>query len=314
MAKERIRLEQDKIKELTEKIHIRKEQRRAIILSHVYEPPEVQDMADFVGDSLELSRRAAETDAEVIVFCGVHFMAESACILSPDKIVLLPEKKAGCPMSDMVDAESLRAKKAQMPGVQVVCYVNTSAEVKAESDIACTSANAVKVIKALPGDRPILFVPDKNLGDYVAKQSGRKDITVWEGYCNTHERLNREDVLQIKEKHPGAEILVHPECKPSVVDLADAVASTTGMLRYAGESQAKEFIVCTEMGLLHQFHKKYPEKKFYPASDKLVCPNMKATTLEKVYQVLDTLEPRVTVPPHIREKALHCLERMLSIQ
>ncbi len=307
-------MEQDKIQQLTEEIKSLKEQRRAIILSHVYQRPEIQEVADFVGDSLELSRRAAETDAEVIVFCGVHFMAESAFILSPDKIVLLPEQQAGCPMADMVDAASLKARKEKMPGAVVVCYVNTSAEVKAESDLACTSANAVKVINSIPQDKPILFIPDKNLGDYVAKKSGRNNITVWEGYCTTHERLSRNEVIAAKKEHPAAEVLVHPECRPDIVELADAVASTTGMLRYAGESAANEFIVCTEKGILHQFHKRYPDKKFYPASDKLVCPNMKATTLDKVHRSLVTMEPQITVAPEIRERALNCLERMLAIK
>lgn len=307
-------MDQDKIQQLTEEIKALKKQRRAIILSHVYQRPEIQEVADFVGDSLELSRRAAETDAEVIVFCGVHFMAESAFILSPDKIVLLPEQQAGCPMADMVDAASLKARKEKMPGAVVVCYVNTSAEVKAESDIACTSANAVKVINSIPRDKPVLFIPDKNLGDYVAKKSGRNNITVWEGYCTTHERLSRAEVVAAKEEHPGAEVLVHPECRPDVVELADAVASTTGMLRYAGESAANEFIICTEKGILHQFHKRYPDKKFYPASDKLVCPNMKATTLDKVHRSLVTMEPQITVAPEIRERALNCLERMLAIK
>ncbi len=307
-------MEQEKIQRLTEEIKHLKKQRRAIILSHVYQRPEVQEAADFVGDSLELSRRAAETDADVIVFCGVHFMAESAAILSPDKIVLLPEKQAGCPMADMVDGPSLRARKQNMLGAVVVCYVNTSAEVKAESDLACTSANAVNVIKSLPEDQPVLFIPDKNLGDYVAKKSGRKNIRLWEGYCTTHEKLTRDDVLAAKREHPEAQVLVHPECRPDVVELADAVASTTGMLRYAGESPAEEFIVCTEKGILHQFNKRYPDKKFYPASDKLVCPNMKATTLEKVHRSLLTMEPQVTVAPDIREKALRCLERMLAVK
>lgn len=306
-------LMQDKIQQLSEDVKRLKEERRAIILSHVYQRPEVQEVADFVGDSLELSRRAAKTDADVIVFCGVHFMAESASILSPEKVVLLPELNAGCPMADMVDVESLRARKQQIPGAIVVCYVNTSAGVKAESDIACTSANAVNVIKSLPADQPVLFIPDKNLGNYVAQKSGRNNIHVWEGYCNTHEKLTREEVLAAKREHPEALILVHPECRPNVVELADAVASTTGMLRFAGESPAGEFIICTEMGILHQFNKRYPDKKFYPASNRLVCPNMKATTLEKVHRSLLTMEPQISVPSHIRERALKCLERMLAV-
>ncbi|MHB8158075.1 MAG: quinolinate synthase NadA, partial [Desulfocucumaceae bacterium] len=221
---------------LVEEINQLKKQRKAIILSHVYERPEIQEIADFVGDSLELSRIAAGTDAEVIVFCGVHFMAESAAILSPDKIVLLPEKNAGCPMADMVDAEALKAKKSQIPGAVVVCYVNTSAEVKAESDIACTSANAVSVVRSIPEDRPILFIPDKNLGSYVAKKAGRKNVTVWQGFCVTHDKITRTDINRAREEHPGALLLAHPECRTDVVEMADFVSSTSGMLKFAGES------------------------------------------------------------------------------
>ncbi|MGB9803689.1 quinolinate synthase NadA [Desulfofundulus sp.] len=303
---------EDKIRYLSEEIKRLKKQRRAVILSHVYQRPEVQEIADFVGDSLELSRQAAKTDAEVIVFCGVHFMAESAAILSPDKIVLLPEIKAGCPMADMVTVEVLREKKKEIPGVVVVCYVNTSAAVKAESDVCCTSANAVKIVSSLPEDRPVLFIPDQNLGQYVARQTGR-EIHLWKGYCNTHDKLFAEDVLAAREAHPNALVLVHPECRPEVIDLADVVASTTGMIRFARESDASEFIICTETGILHQFRKQCPDKEFYQASDKLICPDMKATTLEKVHRALVTLEPRVTVPPEIREKALRSLERMLAV-
>ncbi|MCL5058403.1 MAG: quinolinate synthase NadA [Actinobacteria bacterium] len=304
----------EKIKRLSEEINQLKEQKKAIILSHVYQRPEIQEIADFVGDSLELSRRAAETDAEVIVFCGVHFMAESAAILSPDKIVLLPEKNAGCPMADMVDAESLRARKNQMPGAVVVCYVNTSAEVKAESDIACTSANAVRVVESIPRDRPILFIPDKNLGVYAAKKAGRENLNVWQGFCNTHDKLTVTDVQKAREEHPRAVIMAHPECRPEVVAMAEVVASTSGMLKFAGESGDKEFIICTELGILHQFEKRCPGKKFYPASNKLVCPNMKATTLDKVHQALINMEPRVTVPEDIRVRALKSLERMLAVK
>lgn len=304
----------DKINKLSEEIKLLKEQRKAVILSHVYQRAEIQEIADFVGDSLELSRKAAGTDAEVIVFCGVHFMAESAAILSPQKTVLLPEKNAGCPMADMVDVESLRAKKSQMPEAVVICYVNTSAEVKAESDIACTSANAVSVVNSISKDHPILFIPDKNLGRYVAGKASRNNLTVWEGFCNTHDKLTRSDVLKVKADHPGALVLVHPECRPEVVDLADAVASTTGMLKFAEESPAQEFIVCTETGILHQFNKRCPGKRFYPASGKLSCPNMKSTTLDKVYRALVTMEPRITVPAEVRKKALKSLERMLAVK
>jgi quinolinate synthase len=301
------------LKQLAGEIIKLKKERNAVILSHVYQRPEVQEIADFVGDSLELSRKAAGTGADVIVFCGVHFMAESAAILSPHKTVLLPEEDAGCPMADMVTAEALRARKAEVPGAVVVCYVNTSAEVKAECDIACTSANAVKVVASLPPGRPIIFVPDKNLGRYIISQTGR-EMMLWEGHCNTHHRLTLDDVKKVKSEHPDALLLVHPECRPEVVALADHVASTTGMLRFARECPAKEYIVATEKGILHQFKKQCPGKMFYPASDKLVCPNMKATTLEKVLRSLQTMEPRITVPGDIRERALQCLERMLAVQ
>lgn len=303
---------QEPVQKLSEEIIRLKKERNAVILAHVYQRPEVQDVADFVGDSLGLSQQAASTDADVIVFCGVHFMAESASILCPDKIVLLPEKNAGCPMAGMIDAKGLKRKKQEMPGATVVCYVNTTAEVKAESDIACTSANAVKVVASLPEDRPVLFVPDKNLGHYISSRTGRK-MVVWEGFCPAHNSLTREDVLRAKVEHPDALVLVHPECRPEVVSLADLVASTSGMIRFARESEAREFIVCTEAGILHPLQKQCPDKQFYMASDKLVCPDMKMTTLDKVYRSLVSLEPRVNVPGKIRERALLCLEKMLAV-
>ncbi|MCL2337967.1 MAG: quinolinate synthase NadA [Firmicutes bacterium] len=301
------------IERLTDDITKLKRERNAVILSHVYQRPEVQEVADFVGDSLELSRLAAGTEAEVIVFCGVHFMAESAAILSPRKTVLLPAGNAGCPMADMVTAAALRAKKATVPDAVTVCYVNTSAAVKAECDIVCTSANAVKVVASLPEDKPVLFVPDQNLGAYVSSRTGR-DMILWEGYCNIHQHLTAAEVGAARAEHPDALLLVHPECAPEVVAMADYVASTTGMLRYAGENPAREYIVATETGILHQFRKRYPDKQFYPAAQKLVCPDMKVTTLDKVLTALQTLEPRVTVPEEIRERALQCLERMLAVQ
>ncbi len=300
------------LQELLREITRLKRKRNAVILAHVYQRPEVQEVADFVGDSLGLSQQAANTDAEVIVFCGVHFMAESASILCPDKIVLLPEKNAGCPMADMVDAKELARKKEEMPDAEVVCYVNTSAEVKAESDIACTSANAVEIVASLPENKPILFVPDKNLGRYIASKTGREMI-MWEGCCPIHDILTPDDVLRVKAKHPEALVMVHPECRPEVIALADVVASTTGMIRFAMENNAREFIVGTEMGILHPLHKRCPDKQFYMASDKLICPNMKETTLDKVYNALMNLEPKVIVPKEIRERACHCLERMLKI-
>ncbi|OPY56700.1 MAG: Quinolinate synthase A [Pelotomaculum sp. PtaU1.Bin035] len=303
---------QELVRELSKEIGKLKKERNAVILSHLYQRPEVQDVADFVGDSLGLARQAAGTAAEVIVFCGVHFMAESAAILSPDKIVVLPDEHAGCPMADMVNEVELARKKREMPDATVVCYVNTSAEVKAESDIACTSANAVKVISSLPEDKPILFVPDKNLGSYIASKTGR-EMAVWDGFCNTHDRLTADDLMKAKAAHPSAMVMVHPECRPEVVGMADVVASTTGMIRFARENSAREFIVGTEMGILHPLHKQCPDKHFYMASEKLVCPNMKKTTLEKVRRALADLEPRVDVSREIRERAVRCLDRMLEI-
>ena len=303
----------DKIRQLTEEIQKLKKERNAIILAHVYQRPEVQEVADIIGDSLELSRRAAATDADVIVFCGVHFMAESAAILSPDKVILLPEENAGCPMADMVTAEELRIKKQQLPGAVVVAYVNTSAEVKAECDICCTSANAVKIVQSIPQDKEIIFIPDKNLGMYVASKTGRP-MTLWEGWCNTHDWVTPEEVLRAKEEHPEALVLIHPECRPEVVALADYVSSTTGLIKFARENEAREYIVGTESGILHQLYKQCPGKEFYLATKRLVCPNMKATTLDKVKRALETMQPQITVPQEIREKALACLERMLAVK
>mgnify|MGYP005844603473 CR=1 FL=1 len=297
---------------LTNEIVTLKKERNAVILAHFYQRPEVQEVADFVGDSLGLSRQASRTNAEAIIFCGVHFMAESASILSPDKIVVLPDEHAGCPMADMVDAVQLRRKKSEIPDAIVVCYVNTSAEVKADSDIACTSANAVEVVASLPKDKPILFIPDKNLGNYISLKTGREMI-MWDGYCSTHDKLTPQEVLKARAEHPEALVLVHPECRPEVVALADSVSSTSGIIRFARESGADEFIIGTEAGILHQLHKQCPDKKFYMASNKLVCPNMKKTTLDKVRSALMNLEPRVTVTDEIRTRAIHCLERMLEV-
>jgi len=305
-------MDQETVKQLSNEIARLKKERNAVILAHFYQRPEVQDVADFIGDSLALSQQAAKTDADVIIFCGVHFMAESAVILSPDKIVVLPDEQAGCPMADMVDAVQLERKKQEYPEATVVCYVNTSAEVKAGCDVACTSANAVNVVASLPEDKPIIFVPDQNLGHYVVTQTGR-EMVLWEGYCSTHHRLTVEDVLKTKAQHPEALVMVHPECHPEVVALADKVSSTAGMINFARENDAREFIVCTEMGILHPLKKRCPDKQFYMASKKLVCPNMKKTTLDKVHQALINLEPRVTVPEKVRKQAILCLERMLEI-
>jgi quinolinate synthase len=297
--------------QLIEEINSLRKERNAIILAHYYQPAEIQDIADFVGDSLQLSQKAAATEAEVIVFCGVHFMAESAAILSPDKIVLLPETSAGCPMADMVDADALRKEKANLPGVKVVCYVNSSAEVKAESDICCTSSNAEKVINSL-GDEDILFVPDANLGGYIAAKT-KRPLKVWPGFCPAHHRLNKEDVLKSRREHPKAEILVHPECREEVWQEADYVGSTAGIIKYAETSAGQEFVIGTEYGILHELQKKCPDKKFYLLSEQAICPNMKKSSLQKVRDCLANLSPRVTVSPEIREKAIGALESMLAV-
>ncbi|MCL5038474.1 MAG: quinolinate synthase NadA [Firmicutes bacterium] len=297
--------------ELVREIQRLKEERGAIILAHVYQKPEVQDIADYVGDSLGLSQEAAKTGARVVVFCGVHFMAETAAMLSPEKIVLLPAANAGCPMADMAAAEEVRRKKEET-GAVVVAYVNTSAAVKAESDYCCTSANAARVLAAIPSGKPILFVPDRHLGEFAARRAER-EVILWNGFCPTHHRLTAEDVLAARDEHPGAPVLVHPECRSEVVELADYVGSTSGIINFVQRSQAREFIIGTESGILHPLRKENPEKAFYLASDKLVCPNMKRTTLELVKRSLETLTPRITVPEEIRRRAQAALGRMLEI-
>ena len=287
-------------------------ERNAVMLAHNYQRDEIQEIADITGDSLGLSQEAAKCEAEVIVFCGVHFMAESAAILSPDKTVLLPRMDAGCPMADMITADDLRAYRAAHPGAVVVTYVNSSAEVKALSDICCTSGNAVNVVRSIPDEREIYMVPDRNLAHYVAKMSGRR-LTWWDGYCPTHERLTIEATVRARAAHPGAVLVVHPECPPEVVEMADAVLSTSGMCSYCRRSEAKEFLVGTEMGILYRLRKENPGKTFFLASRALICPNMKLTTLEDVRDSLVSLSPVVTVPPAIREKALSALEAMLRV-
>jgi quinolinate synthase len=297
--------------QLINDINALRKQRKAVILAHYYQPGDIQDIADFVGDSLQLAQQAARTDAAVIVFCGVHFMAESAAILSPGKIVLLPDTSAGCPMADMVEADRLREAKTKLSGVKVVCYVNSSAEVKAESDICCTSSNAEKIIQSLENEE-ILFVPDGNLGGYVAAKANRK-INLWPGFCPTHHRLSRQDILKSREEHPGAKVLVHPECREEVWREADYVGSTAGIIKYAENSTDSEFIIGTECGILHELAKRCPEKQFYIPSAHMVCPNMKKVSLQKVKDVLTDMAPVVTVSKEIREKAVCALERMLAV-
>ena len=297
---------------LVEKILRLKEQRNAIILAHNYQRGEVQDIADFVGDSLELSRKAAKIDVDVIVFCGVHFMAETAFILSPDKTVLLPDMHAGCPMADMITAEQLREKKTELPKAVVVCYINSSAEVKAESDVCCTSANAVPIIEKLSHVEEIIFVPDQYLGHYVSTKVGRR-LNLWPGFCPTHVKIMPEDILRLKQRYPEAKVIVHPECRPEVTSLADEVLSTGGMCRYAAQSAAKEMIIGTEKGIIHRLRKENPDKSFIPASERAVCPNMKLINLEKILWTLEEMEHQVKVPEEIRIKAKSAVDRMLEV-
>lgn len=289
-----------------------KKEKSAVILAHNYQVPEVQDVADLIGDSLELSRAAARLDAEVIVFCGVDFMAETAAILSPQKRVVLPEKGAWCPMAHMITPEQLREMRSLYPDAAVVAYVNTTAEVKAESDICCTSANGVQVVNSLE-QKEIIFVPDRNLGAYVQRHTDKK-IIPWNGYCYVHDRFTPDEVSAARALHPQAEVLVHPECRPEVIDAADHVFSTSGMGRHARASSNKEFIIGTEVGMIYRLKKDNPDKEFYPLSEKAVCQNMKKTNLEKVLRALQTLEPRVTVPEEIAVKAKRSIERMLAVK
>ena len=289
-----------------------KEERNAIIVAHNYQVGEVQELADIVGDSFTLSRHCASVDAEVIVFCGVHFMAESAKILSPEKTVLLPEIDAGCPMADMVTAEGLIEAKKKHPEAAVVCYINSSAEVKAESDICCTSSNALKVIKSVPQNE-IIFVPDQNLASYIARQVPEKTIHLWKGFCVTHHRVRKADVQKALELHPDAVLLIHPECRPEVVEMADFVGSTSQIIEYARNSSAKKFIIGTEMGILHQLNKENPDKQFFLLSQGMVCPNMKKTTAESVYNALKHMRYRIELEPDIIQRAQGALEAMLKV-
>lgn len=299
-------------RELKERIVQLKKERNAIILAHYYQRDEIQEVADFRGDSFLLAQKAAQTDADVIVFCGVHFMGESAKILAPNKTVIIPDERAGCPMADMVNVEGLKALKKRHPNAKVVTYINSSAEIKAETDICCTSANAVKVIQSVDADE-IIWVPDKNLGDYVSKFTDKKMI-IWEGYCNTHDMLTVKDVMEMKAQHPNAQFVVHPECRPEVVKLGDFVGSTTAIIKYCKESECQEFIVGTEDGTGFQLRKDSPDKTFHFATKFLVCPNMKVNNLKKVVKCLETMQPQIYVPPQVAEKARLSLERMLQVK
>lgn len=321
---------------LREKILHLKEKRNAIILAHNYQREEVQDIADYTGDSLELSRTAASIECDVIVFCGVNFMAESASILSPEKTVLLPEITACCPMADMITVSSARHLKTQFPGyhytggykypadftlkdiknlhpgVPVVTYVNTTADVKAESDICCTSANGVKIVESLDSDR-VICVPDRNLSAWIAKNTS-KEIISWDGFCHVHDRVTIDDMNTARNEHPGALLLAHPECRIEVCERADHVTSTSGMLRFANSSDIKEFIIGTETGLLYKLRKDNPDKLFYPLRKDMVCPNMKKTTLHSVLHAMETMTYKIKVPEEIRVPAKKALDRMLEIK
>jgi quinolinate synthase len=294
----------DKIKKLLK-------QRNAIMLAHNYQPPEIQDLADLCGDSLELSIKASKTDADVILFCGVHFMAETASILSPEKTVLLPRKDAGCPMADMITPEALQQMLDKLPPIPVVTYVNSPASVKALSTICCTSANAIQVANSLDSD-VILMAPDRNLAQYTAANTSKK-IHIWNGYCPIHDRLTPQDVMAAKSAHPDATFMAHPECRQDVLELADAVVSTSGMIRYAAASSSRTFIVGTEVGLLHPLKKANPGKAFFPASEKMICGDMKRITLEDIVRSLDYMEGEVNVPEDIRNQAFRAVERMISL-
>jgi quinolinate synthase len=298
--------------QIIEKINHLKQDRGAVILAHNYQPGEIQELADFCGDSLGLSIKASQTEAAVIVFCGVHFMAETAAILSPEKTVLLPDVSAGCPMADMITAQQLRELKSKYPDALVVCYVNSPAEVKAESDYCCTSANAVGVVNSMPQDRQIIFVPDKYLGSFVAGRTGR-DIILWQGYCPTHVIITAEEIQRAKQKYPHAVVLAHPECTEPVRQLSDQLLSTSQMLRFAGESDAEEFIIATEIGIIHTLQKQNPDKKFIAASERAVCPNMKKISLEKLLWALEDMQYKITVPDEIRRRASKSLERMVAV-
>lgn len=297
---------------MLEEILALKKERRAVILAHNYQIPDVQDVADLVGDSLELSRAAARLDEDVIVFCGVDFMAETAAILSPQKTVVQPAKGAWCPMAHMITPGQLRELKTLYPNAAVVCYVNSTAEVKAESDICCTSANGVQVVNSLDQNQ-VIFVPDRNLAAYVARHT-KKQIIPWNGYCYVHDHFTPDEAKTARALHPGAEVLVHPECRPEVIDQADFVYSTAGMGRHAKSSKAREFIIGTEVGMIYRLKKENPEKQFYPLSERAVCQNMKKTNLEMVLRALQTLEPRVSVPQDIALRAKRAIERMLDVK
>lgn len=288
-------------------------EKKAVILAHNYTRGEVQDVADYTGDSLELARKATDVEADVIVFCGVYFMAETAAILNPDKTVLIPDPSAGCPMADMITGAQLRELKARRPGAKAVCYVNSTAEVKAECDICVTSGNAERVMATFAPGEEIIFVPDQHLGGHISGRLGR-EYTLWPGYCPTHQLITAKAIADARNEHPGAPVMVHPECAKDVREAADHALSTGGMCRFARESDAKELIVGTEIGILHRLRKENPGKAFHPVSDRVVCPNMKKTTLENLAECLREMKTVVTVPEPVASRARRAVEAMLAVQ
>lgn len=299
-------------KDLENKIKSLLKKKNAILLAHNYQRPEVQDIADLCGDSLELSIKASQTDAEVIVFCGVHFMAETASILCPEKRVLLPVSDAGCPMADMIGADELKKKKNYLSDAVVISYVNTTAQVKAESDICCTSANVIQIANSVDPRLPIFMTPDKNLAQYAMKHTDRS-ITYWEGFCPIHDNLSVDQVKKVREAYPKALFLAHPECRPEILDLADEIKSTSGMIEYAGTSRHTEFIIGTETGIIYPLSRAYPGKTFIPASPDMICPDMKKIGLPDILLSLQDMEPEIRVPDKIRVRAKAAVERMLAI-
>ncbi len=296
---------------IVERINKLKREKKAVILAHCYQPVEIDLVADYVGDSLYLSQVAARTDAEIIVFAGVYFMAQTAKILSPQKKVLLPQIDAGCRMADMIDYKQLLEFKSKNPGIPVVCYVNSTAEVKSECDMCCTSSNAVKIVKSLNADK-ILFLPDTYLGKWVEKQLGNVEVITYPGFCPTHLHIRPEDITKAKQAHPDALVLVHPECHNSVSDMADYVGSTTGIMKFAKENPNKSFIIATEEGVVDRLKRDYPDKEFIPVKENIICPNMKMTSLEDILHVLENENNEINVEPEIAQKAVRCIDRMLE--
>lgn len=300
------------VSELVEKINELKQQKNAVILAHCYQNAEIDEVADFVGDSLYLSQRANETNADIIVFAGVYFMAQTAKLLSPDKKVLLPRLESGCRMADMIDLEQVRKFKAQHPNIPAVCYINSTAEVKSECDMCCTSSNALKIVSSMGADE-ILFLPDTYLGKWVEKKLGNVKVTTYPGFCPTHLQIKPQDILDARKKYPNAKILAHPECHQEVVKLADYVGSTTGIMKYAIESSEKQFVIATEKGVVDRLKRDYPDKEFILIKESVICPNMKWHTLEDIYNSLKEEQHEITVAPEIAQKAVSCIDKMLKI-